>query len=96
MEQLCAHSQLAINPEVIAVQIDDEMIMMGVDNSEYYALNAVGVSIWSLLTKSPQSLQTLCTSVLEEYVVDEPQCVADLTVFVESMLEQKMLVVLTA
>ena len=86
-------SQIARNADVAYTYMDDEMVVMGSEDSLYYGINSVGTEIWSFLEEQPQSFQSICNHLQKTYDVDESQCVEDATRFIHSLLEHKMVVV---
>lgn len=87
-------NKLTINPDVVYTQIDDDIVLMGPADGMYYSINAVGSEIWSLLQTNPMSLNALCTQIRTTYNVDEEQCHSDTAMFIDTMVEQKMILVL--
>lgn len=86
-------THIARNPEVAYTYMDDEMVIMGADDNLYYGINAIGVEIWSLLESNPQSLHDICAHLQQIYEVDEDQCIADATHFINTMCEHNMVIV---
>lgn len=93
MNQLTLNSELSRSPDVAFTQIDDDIVMMGPKDSLFYGVNSVGTAIWSLLESKTLTLKDICKQIQQDYEVTETQCVEDITRFVESMVEQHMLVI---
>lgn len=83
--ELCGKTIFSRAPDALHADIEGETVMMSVDRGEYFGLNSVGSRVWALLEK-PQSLDTLCALLAGEYEVDDAQCRADVTHFLQEML----------
>lgn len=86
-------SKISRNPDVAFTQIDDDLVMMGPEDSMFYGVNAVGTAIWSLLEFNTLSLGEVCAHIQQGYEVTEVRCVEDSMRFVEAMVDQNMLVI---
>ena len=74
-------------------EIDDEVVMLSIENSEYYGMDKVGSRIWQLLEK-PMPFKELIESLMEEYAVTEEQCKEDSVTFLEQLTEKKLVEIL--
>ena len=77
------------NSEIIASEIENETVMMDKDFETYFGLAKIGTRIWQLL-ENEISLQTICEKLVDEYDVSLEQCIADVTPFIASLLENEM------
>lgn len=57
-------------------EIDDEIILLSIDNSEYYNLNKIGSQIW-LLLENETSFQALIKKLIQKFDVSEETCMQD-------------------
>ena len=71
--------------------IDGEVVMLSIENSEYYGMDKVGSRIWELLEK-PVSFKALIARLMEEYEVSEQQCIMDTLAFLNKLTEKKLVV----
>src|SRR2546428_4203425 len=65
---------------LVSSQIDGEIVMMSVDNEQYYSLDAVGSRIWELIAQ-PRSVFAVCETLLSEFQVDRGTCQRDVLHF---------------
>jgi hypothetical protein len=73
-------------PQQISCEVADEVVLLSVDDGQYYGLNAVGASIWRLIGE-PRTIAELRDRLLEEYDgVSAEACTLEVTAFVSSML----------
>ena len=77
--------------DVLFNEIDGEVVMLSVKNSEYYGIDEVGSRIWELL-ESPLSVDELIGLLTEEYDVSQEQCRHDTLAFLEKLSEKDLLI----
>lgn len=77
------------DPALQAVAMGDEIVMMGVDQGEYYAIKGVAATVWQHL-EAPATLDELCARVAEEYDVSAAGCRADVAAFLEELRAKGM------
>jgi hypothetical protein len=75
---LSANTIVAATPEQVSCAVGDESVILGLRNSVYYGMNAVGASVWKLLLQEQRSIAELRDSVLQEYDVEKERCERDL------------------
>ena len=66
---------LVASPDLMASEVDGELVMMHVEKGSYYGLDPVAARIWESL-KEPKSVDEVCTLMMQRYDVDEATCVA--------------------
>lgn len=76
-------------PELHAVEMDGELVMMGQEQGEYYGLRDVAASIWHHLAE-PRTLDDLVALVSDEYAVTAETCRADIVAFLDDLLGRKL------
>jgi hypothetical protein len=75
---------------LVSSQVDGEIVMMSVDNEQYYGLDAVGSRIWELIAQ-PTSVSSVCETLLSEFQVDGDTCHRDVLNFVERLYAEKII-----
>lgn len=83
------NAKIARNEEIVSSDMDDEIVMMSIEQGEYYGINAVGSRIWELL-EQPRTAAGLCDILLEEYDVPAEECRRDVLAFIEQLFEKKL------
>jgi hypothetical protein len=73
-------------------EIDGEVVMLSVENSEYYGMDKVGSRIWELI-EQPLTLKSIVTKLMEEYNVTEQQCHKDTLSFLNKLLEKRLIII---
>jgi len=73
------------HPEMIAAEMDGDLVMMSVERGEYFGIGGVGTRAWELL-EQPTSVDQLCAVICEEFDVDEATCHKDILGFANELL----------
>jgi hypothetical protein len=71
-------------------EIDGEVVMLSIENSEYYGMDKIGSRIWELI-ENPVSVNELIGTLMDEYEVTREQCTNDTTEFLEQLAEKKLI-----
>jgi hypothetical protein len=80
-------------PGLLFNEIDGEVVMLSIENGEYYGMDKVGSRIWNLL-EEPISLQQLLKMLLKEYNVSEMQCFHETRIFLQNLMYKKLIRIL--
>ena len=81
------HTKITRNADLVATDMDGELVMMNLARGEYFGLNAVGSRIWEMLA-SPCSIAELCYRLEKEFAVDREQCLQEVSLFINELLSQ--------
>lgn len=82
---------VARSEEVIASEIDGEVVMMNVALGSYSLLDDIGSEIWGLLER-PCPVSDLCEKLMERYDVKKDQCQRDLLVFLNELVANNIII----
>lgn len=77
-------------PDLRAVEMDGELVMMGQEQGEYYSLRDVAAALWGHL-EQPRTLDQLAELVAAEYAVTVAQCRADIEAFLAELLGKDLI-----
>ena len=84
------------NPELLAVDMDGETVMMDMDSGNYFGVNAVGSHIWEVL-EMDNTAKAIIESVQSHFEMAEADNVQDdVLTFLSDMQEQKLIEVTNA
>ena len=61
-----------------------QLALLNLTTGQYHALNEVGSSIWALL-EQPHSVEALCAALCEEYDIDTPRCLTEVTLYLGTL-----------
>ena len=87
MQTLELDSCIVRDPDLVATEMDGELVMMSIERGEYFGLNRVGSRIWELL-HSPMRMHELCDRLEQEFEIDAARCREEVLAFVGELLEQ--------
>jgi len=73
----------------VAVEVDQAVVMMGLEQGKYYGLEGVGGRIWSLI-EEPRSVRAVCDVLVAEYEVERGICLREVTSFLTEMAREKL------
>ncbi len=71
------------------IEMGGELIMLNVQTSKYYGIQAVGKEIWDMLGDTPVSIRSIVERLLELYEVDEATCSQQVISFLENLRSQQ-------
>lgn len=83
--------RVTVSGEVVVRDLGGEAILLDLNTSTYFGLDAVGTRIWHLLAEH-QSTDTIVPLLLQEFDVDEHQLRLDLDALVMQLLEKRLLI----
>jgi hypothetical protein len=66
-------SVVVVSQEQVSSSVHGEVVIFNLKSGSYYGLNPVGAFIWSLM-QEPKTVDTIFTSLLQEYEVDPEVC----------------------
>ena len=72
-------------PELVAADLDGELVMMDAEAGRYYGISGVGARAFELL-ESPISIEGLVDTITQEYDVDKHKCRGDIQAFVQELM----------
>ncbi len=85
-EELTPNTLLKRDPDLVAAEMDGDLVMMSVHHGEYYGVGGVGPRIWELL-EHPVSVEQITTTICSEFEVEPERCREDMNGFALQLLE---------
>ncbi|NJR15034.1 MAG: PqqD family protein [Calothrix sp. CSU_2_0] len=85
------NQKLSIPENVLAQELNGEIVILNMDSETYYSLNSVGSRIWQLLANS-ENVETAMQQLLQIYLVDETALLRDVTEFVKELSKEELLI----
>lgn len=83
-------TQVVKNKDILTSEIDGEIVMLSIENSEYYGLDPVGSRIWKIIDE-PISAEDIIGRMILEYDVLREQCESDVIGFLNDMFEKRVI-----
>lgn len=75
--------------QVMAQPVDDELVMMHLESSQYLGLNPMGRRIWDMM-ESPISVQAICQQLVTEFDVEMAVCEREVLAFLSDLHESQV------
>ena len=76
--------------EIVAGDIDGEIVMMSIENGKYYGLDEIGSRIWELIEK-PVKVADLIDTLVERFDEAREICERDVLKFLNELNEDNIL-----
>jgi len=74
------------SPDLIATEMDGDIVMMSLEKGSYFGLDGVGGAIWELMA-SPVTLDEIVGNLVARFEIEEEVCRADAQAFVEDLVD---------
>ncbi len=82
--------RVRVAPDVLFRLLSDEAVLVNLKTECYLGLNAVGARMWNVLTTA-DSVQSAYEALLREYDVESSRLRADLTGFLDQLVDQQLI-----
>ncbi|WP_295449739.1 PqqD family peptide modification chaperone [uncultured Thiodictyon sp.] len=73
------------HPDLVAAEMDGDLVMMSIAEGQYFGIGGVGPRIWELLERAV-TVEELTATICDEFAVDQPTCRRDLMNFIQELL----------
>jgi len=83
-------SNIQRNTNMVTSNLDGEIVMMSVENGEYYGLDEIGTRIWQLI-EHPIVIEKLITCLTNEFEVERQECEQDTLEFLEDLFSRNLI-----
>jgi len=84
-------SLISRNREIIHDYLDEHIVMMNIENGQYYRFNEVGTRVWELLENGGQSIEALADKIKTEFSAGKDQIISDIMAFASKSCEQGLI-----
>jgi hypothetical protein len=78
------------DPEVIAAEADQDLVMVSIANGAYYGVSNVAREIWTAI-EHPQKISDLIDKLAGSYNIDRSLCEEQTLSFLEDLLAERLL-----
>ncbi|PIS47781.1 MAG: PqqD family protein [Elusimicrobia bacterium CG08_land_8_20_14_0_20_51_18] len=76
--------KLSIPKNLVYREIDDELVLLNLETSEYYSLNHTGAVIWKALEKGKKT-DAIASDLSREFKIDRETADSDLEAFLRAV-----------
>jgi hypothetical protein len=87
---ITAETIIGRSSEVVASDIDGEVVMMSIEKGKYYGMDLIASRIWELLGKQIK-VADLIGMLTQEYKVSREDCERDVMPFLNDLLKEKLI-----
>ena len=77
-----ARVERAVN--MVAAEVEDEVVVLNIDSGYFFQLNRVGARIWALI-ETPRTFSDLCGGLQEAFDVSPEECRRDVGEFLQQL-----------
>lgn len=84
------NSVISKKEDAVMAELDGKVVIMSIENGQYYALDEIGTDIWKRIEGSV-AVKSIVEQLVQEYEVLEERCIEDLIAFLQS-IESKGLI----
>ncbi len=81
--------------DVLATDIDGEVVMMSIRHGTYSGLDLIGSEIWELMDR-PRTVSEICDIMTERYDVERGRCEADVLAYLDDLASDDSIRVVAA
>ena len=90
MDTILLNSKVTRKEDIVAANMDGEVVMMNIETGRYYNLGTMGSVIWAMINETV-AVESMVTTLLERYEVTKAQCEADVLKFLNQMSREGLL-----
>lgn len=88
--ELSGSTVITVNKDYVYCNVEDEMVLLGMEDGIYYGLNPVGAFIWEQIIE-PKTIDQVRNAILDEYEVEKGECERDLIDLLNELAEKGMI-----
>jgi hypothetical protein len=92
---LTPQTTIVRSPDQVSGDLDGKVVLLSIENGEYYNLNEVGSRIWALLEK-PMTIAALIETIMGEFEVERAACEKETAEFLAKLQKDKLLLLAPA
>lgn len=71
--------------DLMEAELGSELVALDAEAGTCFGFNEVATSVWRLLAE-PQTLQQLCSTLSQQYVVEQQECKSDVSALLEELV----------
>jgi hypothetical protein len=82
-------SRVVMSDQQVSTSVGGDAVILGLSDSVYYGLDAVGARVWSLLA-TPRRVTELVATIVDEFDVAPEACARDLLALLEDLVARDL------
>ncbi|PON12443.1 PqqD family protein [Candidatus Entotheonella serta] len=75
--------------DVLSSQVDDDLVLMSIENDQYYGMDSVSRRIWELVAE-PRVVADVCDQLLSEYRVEPDTCQREVVTYIQQLADEQL------
>ncbi|MDZ4769546.1 MAG: lasso peptide biosynthesis PqqD family chaperone [Chloroflexota bacterium] len=87
---LTPHSTIQRAPDLLATEVDGDLVMLSLRTNKYYGMEVTGSRIWALI-EQPTTPEGVIAALMAEYAIDRETCERDTMKFLNDLLKEQLL-----
>jgi hypothetical protein len=92
--QVAVDSVVQRDPEVIAAEVDNDLVMVSISSGFYYGVSDVARDIWEKIEK-PAKVSNIIDGLVECYEIDRQSCEEQTLAFLDDLMKDKLVRIVT-
>jgi hypothetical protein len=90
MQKIDFNSVVQRDPNIIAAEAGEDVVMVSIDKGEYYGVSHVAREIWQAI-EGPKKVSDLIDDLVNNYNVERSVCEKETLLFLEELLTERLL-----
>ena len=90
MRKLNLYNVVQRDPDVIAAEAGEDVVMVSIDKGQYYGVSETAREIWQAIER-PKKVSDLIDDLVSNYNVDRTLCEKETLLFLEDLLAERLL-----
>ena len=90
MTEISSETVVQRSDNVLFSELDTEIVMMDIQQGNYYGLEEPATRIWELAEK-PVPVSEICNALQNEYEIEAPQCETEVIAFVQELESREVI-----
>jgi Coenzyme PQQ synthesis protein D (PqqD) len=90
MQKLSLNSVVQRDPDVIAAEAGEDVVMVSIDKGYYYGVSDAAREIWQAIER-PKKVSDLIADLVATHNVDKSLCEKETLLFLEDLLAERLL-----
>lgn len=86
---LDAKATIKKSTDILASEVDGEVVMMSIEQGKYYGLDPIGAAIWNKLEEAT-NITSICEELEKDYKADYTTIENDVRLFVEDLIKNNI------
>lgn len=87
---LILDSAIRRSPNLVASEIDSDLVILSIEQGRYYGVQVVGKRIWELLSETT-TVVSICDILMDEFDVNRAICEQEVLAFLHQLYQEDLI-----